>query len=387
MEAVRGEGSCEPGVERGDQVSFGEVDVARVGDLVGECVFVGEAAAVVQDVAAALALHASPADPAVQQPAQDVRVAGVLPLAGRTAGALAGQQALGVREGLGVDQRRVRLVGGPDPGVGLVPAQAGLVSEGHVVDVQEDFFLVLLVPDLPSGVAGVGQDRADGSLGPGDAAAVPVARGVVRGRARDAVAGEGLGDGEQSATGAVVAEDALDDVRGGGVRFQSVESLAVGSFGRVGMGSDVGEAVAVGRSSAQVASFDLGPGGHGGADPDLDPVAFPLAHAAEDRHHQVVGFGFRIDRAADFGHPQLHSVVHEEREGQSVLVAVEGPLRFADDHRVEAAVRLLQCFEQRCCSGPTLPGDGAGLANVEVLGNDDAVRLDQCLGAGELPVA
>ncbi|WUH35872.1 hypothetical protein OHA71_10660 [Streptomyces sp. NBC_00444] len=348
-----------------------------MGDLVGERVFVGEAAAVVQDVAAALALHASPADPAVQQPAHDVRVAGVLPLAVRTAGALAGQQGLGVLEGLGVDQRRVGLVGGPDPGVGLVPAQTGLVSEGHVVDVEEDLFLVLLVPDLPSGVAGVGQDRADGSLGPGDAAAVPVARRVVRGRARDAVAGQGLGDGEQAASGAVVVEDALDDVRGGGVRFQSAKGLAVGGLGRVRVGSDVGEPVTVGRSSAEIASFDLGLGGHGGADPDLDPVAFALAHAAEDRHHQVVGFGFRIDRAADLGHPELDSVVHEEREGQTVLVAVEGPLRLADDHRVEAAVRLLQCFEQCRGSGPALPGDGAGLADVEVLGDDDAVRLDE----------
>ncbi|WUO28173.1 hypothetical protein OHT21_07740 [Streptomyces sp. NBC_00286] len=358
-----------------------------MGDLVGERVFVGEAAAVVQDVAAALALHASPADPAVQQPTHDVRVAGALPLAGRTASALACQQVLGVLEGLGVDQRRVGLVGGPDPGIRPVPAQPGLVSEGHVVDVEEDLFLVLLVPDLPSGVAGVGQDRADGPLGPGDAAAVPVAPRVVRGRARDAVAGQGLGNGEQPAPGAVVAEDALDDVRGGGVRFQSVQALAVGGLGRVRVGSDVGEPVTVGRSPAQVASFDLGLGGHGGADPDLDPVAFPLAHAAEDRHHQVVGFGFRIDRAADLRHPEPHSVVNEEREDQSVLVAVEGPLRFADDHRVEAAVRLLQCFEERRGSGPTLPWDRAGLADVEVLGDDDAVRLDQCLGAGELPVA
>jgi len=70
VQAMRGEGSREPGVQWGDQVSFDEVDVARVGDLVGEGVLVGETAAVVQDVAAALALHASSADPAVQQPAQ-----------------------------------------------------------------------------------------------------------------------------------------------------------------------------------------------------------------------------------------------------------------------------------------------------------------------------
>nr|WP_189783126.1 hypothetical protein [Streptomyces capitiformicae] len=119
VEAVRGEGSRKPSVQRRDQVSFGEVDVARVGDLVGERVFVGEAAAVVQDVAAALTLHASSADPAVQQAAHDVRVAGALPLAGRVTGALGFQQGLGVLEGLGVDQRLVGLVGGPDPGVRL----------------------------------------------------------------------------------------------------------------------------------------------------------------------------------------------------------------------------------------------------------------------------
>jgi len=46
-------------------------------------------------------------------------------------------------------ERLVRLLSGADPiaGVGS-PAHAGLVAEGDVVDVDEDLFAALPVPDL-----------------------------------------------------------------------------------------------------------------------------------------------------------------------------------------------------------------------------------------------
>src|SRR6266516_4838316 len=50
--------------------------------------------------------------------------------------------------------------------------ELGLVGEGDVVDVYEGLLAALAVPDLVASVTGVGQDRADGHLGPGDAGAV-----------------------------------------------------------------------------------------------------------------------------------------------------------------------------------------------------------------------
>jgi hypothetical protein len=49
-------------------------------------------------------------------------------------------------------------------------------------------------------------------------------------------------------------------------------------------------------------------------------------------------FGFGIDGAANLGHPQRHSVVDEDGEGQAELVAIEGALRLPDHHGLETAV-------------------------------------------------
>ncbi|WP_275560582.1 hypothetical protein [Streptomyces sp. 5-6(2022)] len=358
FQSVGSEGQGEPVVERGQEIPFGEVDIARVGDLVGQGVFVGEPAAVVQAVLALLALHAPPADPAVQQPAEDVRVVGALALAGVLARTLAREHLLDLLEGLDGDQWLVDGRGGPYPGIGPVPAHPGLMAQGHVVDVEEDFVLALLVPHLVSGVAGVGQDRADCALGPGDAGAVAIAGVVVRGRAGDALVGQDFSDGEQPVFGDLVEmEDPLHDRRGDRVGLQAVQAAPVGGLGRVGVRSGVDEPVAVGRASPEVAAFDLGLGAHRGANADLDAVAFALAHAAEDRHHQVVRLGLRIDGPADFRHPQLHAVVDEDGEGQAELVAVEGTLRLADHDRFEAPVGVFERLQQGRGARPALPGD------------------------------
>ena len=126
------------------------------------------------------------------------------------------------------------------------------------------------------------------------------------------------------------------------VGLELVQALAVGGLGRVGVRPGVGEPVAVGRAAAEEPALERGLGGHGGADPDLDPVPLAFGHAAEHRHDQVVGLGVRVDRAADLRDPQLDAVVGEDGHGQAVLVAVERPLRLADHHGVEAPARVGQ---------------------------------------------
>lgn len=159
---------------------------------------------------------------------------------------------------------------------------------------------------------------------------------------RGSFGGEALGDGEDPDAGEVFAVDALHYWCGVGVGFELVESFAVGCFAGVGVWADVGEAVAIGWASAEVAAFDFGLGGHGGSDADLDAVAFAFGHAAEDGHDQVVGFGFGVDRAADLGDPQLDAVVDEHGERQPELVAVERALGFTDDDGVEPTIGLFE---------------------------------------------
>nr|WP_237289636.1 hypothetical protein [Streptomyces gilvosporeus] len=276
---------------------------------------------------------------------------------------------------------------GPDPCVGGVPPQPGLVAEGDVLDVKERLLFALLVPYLVTGVAGVAENGADGSLAPGDAVPVRIAPRVVRGRARDAVSGESFSDGVVATPVEVLPEDPLDDGGGDEVDFESVELLAVGRLGRVGMRPGVHDPVAVRWSATEEAAFELGLGGHGRPHADLDAIAFALAHAPEDRHHHVVGFAVGVDAPADLGNPQLDAVVHEEGEGEAELVVVEDPLRFTDDHCVKAAVRVLEGGEQLRDPWPPHPRQRPAAPDIEVLGDDAAAgRFDERSGTGELPV-
>nr|WP_229811259.1 hypothetical protein [Streptosporangium pseudovulgare] len=260
------------------------------------------------------------------------------------------------------------------------------MPEADVVDVEQDLVLALAVPHLVAGVAGVGEDGPYRALGPGDADAVPVASGVVRRRAGDAVAGEALGDGEQAVAVQELGEDPGHHGRGHGVELQPVQPSAVGCLGRVGVRARVAQAVAVRWPPAEEAALHLGLRRHGAAHPDLDPVALALAHPAEDAHHQVVRLVGRVDRPADLRHPQRHPEVLEDREGQAVLVAVERPMRLADHHGLEPAARVAQLGQQGRGPRTPLPGDRAGLVDVEELGDDlPAPRLDQRPGPGDLP--
>ena len=117
-----------------------------------------------------------------------------------------------------------------------------------------------------------------------------------------------------------------------GIGLELVEPLPVAGLLRVRVRAGVGEPVAVGRSSAEEPALRRRLGAHGRADAGLDPHPLALRHAAEEHHHQVVRLGAGVDGAADLGHPQLDAVVREHRERQPELVAVERPLRLADDH-------------------------------------------------------
>jgi hypothetical protein len=86
-----------------------------------------------------------------------------------------------------------------------------------------------------------------------------------------------------------------------------------------------------------------------------------------------VCLGARVDRAADLWDPQLDVVVREDGEGEPELVAEEGPLWLADDDRLEAPVRIPERVEEPRGLGSALPGQRAGLADVEEIGDDLAL--------------
>jgi hypothetical protein len=53
-----------------------------------------------------------------------------------------------------------------------------------------------------------------------------------------------------------------------------------------------------------------------------------------------VGFRARVDRSANFGHPQLNTEVRKHGKGQPKLVSVEGSLSFTDHQAFEATLKI-----------------------------------------------
>jgi len=367
----------QPGVQRFEQDVLPQRHVPRVLQAVGQGVFAGEVAAVVGRGVGPVPLHPPVTDAAEQQPTQRVGVLGAVRPVRALHTSAGGQEFLSPGERVVVDDRRVGDLLGVDPLVLLVPPHLGRVPEGDVVHVEQDFVFALAVPDLAAGVARVGQDGADGVLAPGDPAAVPVALGVVRGRAQDAIGGQPFGDGVDAEPGQELGEDAHDYCCGGLVQAQGMESLAVSGLGWVRMWTGVDQQIAIRWPTTEIAAFDLGLGGHGGPDADLDPVALALGYPTEHTHDQVVRLVAGVDRAADLGHPQRDLVVLEQRVGVAELVTVESPLRLSHHDRVEAPVGVGQRGEQPAGLGPTLGRDRAGLVDVEELHDDlSTVRLD-----------
>ncbi|MFF3919520.1 hypothetical protein ACFYZB_40075 [Streptomyces sp. NPDC001852] len=83
-----------------------------------------------------------------------------------------------------------------------------------------------------------------------------------------------------------------------------------------------------------------------------------------------MGFVVRVDGSADFRDPQGDAEVDEDGEGVAELVAVERALWLSDDDGVEAPVRVAEGLEEFVGAGPALPGQGAAVADVEVLADD-----------------
>nr|WP_246463542.1 hypothetical protein [Streptomonospora salina] len=387
VDAVGGELPRQPGVELRHHEVFAQVDVARVLDLVGQRVLLGEPAPVIRSVVGPLALHPPVADPAKQQSAQHVGVAAPVRLVGGRPGPARGQDLLDLVEGFLRDQGLMHDPLRPHPLVLVVPALFGGVAELHVVDVDEFFVLALLGPDLAAGVARVGQDHPDGALGPGDAGAVPVALAVVgRGRG-DALTGQVLGELPDAPPIEEVSEDEPHHPLGLRVGHQAVHPLAVGGLGGVGVRADVLQHVSVRRAPAQPAPLHLSLGGHGGAHPGLDAGALSLGDPAVHRHDQFVGLVRGVDRPADLGHPELDAVVLEHRERHRELVAVERALRLADYHRIESAVGVGQQVQQPTGLRAPLRRHRAGAVDVEELLDDvPTVVLDQGGSARALPL-
>jgi hypothetical protein len=66
-----------------------------------------------------------------------------------------------------------------DPVGPIVPAELRLVTSSDILDVQKDLVAPLAVPDLPTGVPGIEQDRADRMLPPRSTVTVAVTFRVV----------------------------------------------------------------------------------------------------------------------------------------------------------------------------------------------------------------
>ncbi len=260
------------------------------------------------------------------------------------------------------------------------------MAERDVVDIEQHLVLALFVPDLATGVTRVGDDDPHRRLRPGPLFSMTVAGRVGRRGARHTFAGEFLGDVEQAPALEELGEDPFHHQRVHRMRNQPPKALAVGRLGGVGVRPGVEQLVPIGWAPAEVAAFGRGDRGHGRADPDLDPVPLSLGQPPEDPHDHVVGFVGRVDRPADLGNPQRHIEVLKQREGQRVLVAVEGTVRFPHDNRIEVACWVLELLDQRRGVRTASPGNRSGLVHVEEFGGDRAAfGFDERPGPAKLP--
>lgn len=159
----------------------------------------------------------------------------------------------------------------------------------------------------------------------------------------------------QPVPGGVLLEDPPHHRRRGRVGRQPSQPLPGGRLAGVRVRPGVDELVAVRRPPAEEPTFDGGLARHRRADTGLDPRPLALAHPAVERHDEVVGLGAGVDGAADLGHPQPDAVVAEDGEREPELVAVERPLRLADDDGVEAPGGIAERVEESGGLGSPLP--------------------------------
>ncbi len=335
----------EPLVDLGEDCFFFDVDGGRVPVTVDGVVAM-HLAAVVGLVVVPGAFHASAAPAAAHETRE--RVVTAFERRPMRCAALPVEGSLRLVPELVGDQRFVCLFFGVDPVVLVVPAHASVVTERDVVDVEEDLVAFLAVPDLIAEIPGILEDRSDRGVSPAGSVlrAVRVTAGVAGAGGEDSLGGEHRRDGVESFAGDELGEDPPHDGCGHGVGLEAMEPTAVVRLAQIWVRAGIGEAVAERWSAALEASFDRHLSFHRGSDAGLDAVPFAFAHAAVERHDDLVGVATGIDRSTDLGHPQLDAVVHEDREREPELVAIERALRFADHDRVEPAVMIGECLEE-----------------------------------------
>jgi len=210
LQPVRLEDPGDPVIEGRDDLRLAHVHSPRVLGSPGERVLGGVSAAVVGLFVVPAPLHPAVAQPASKEATQEVGPRCPAGFSDRGAPIRGSPCSRGL-EHLRVDQRLVGDAGGAYPGILVVPAQPGPVTRRHVLHVDQNLVAALATPDRDPRVPRVDQDRADGALAPAVAVPVGVASAVIGGGGEDPVAGEAVGDREQSLARDVLLEDPDDD--------------------------------------------------------------------------------------------------------------------------------------------------------------------------------
>lgn len=260
---------------------------------------------------------------------------------------------------------------------------AGDVPGGDIIEVVQLVRANLLAPYAPADVLLVEKDGADGGVCPAPWVSMGIPLGVMRRGRRDVLYREDVGDLLETLSGSEHLEDPAHDGGGNGVGLETVEPLAQSTLLGIGMLAGVCEPVAVGRATAKMAAAHLGQHRHAVTHTDPDQVAFLLRRTPEHPEQHLGGGRAEVDSAADLREPQLDPEVLEQRVGGRVLDRrAEGPGELTDHDGVPGIGTGAQLSEESARLGSTGPGQGAGVADVEVVSHDlRAGRKDRaCLG-------
>ena len=149
--------------------------------------------------------------------------------------------------------------------------------------------------------------------------------------------------------------------------------------------SGISQPVPVRRAAAQVPALLPGLGSHRGADPDPGPGDLPLGRQAQHQHRLLVILSAPVNPPAHLRHPQLDTVMLEQRGHRRVLAAVERPLVLPDHDRVPPPVRVSELSDQRGGPRAVPPRQAAAVPGVEELRHDLTVPGHQHPGLLPLP--
>jgi len=132
----------------------------------------------------------------------------------------------------------------------------------------------------------------------------------------------------------------------GVVEIQAVRPPSPRGMRLVRMRARIDEPVPVRRTATQIPALVTGLHHHRGPDPDAGPGDLPLGRQAQPGHRLLIMLRRKVDPALGLGHPQLDTVVLEQRGHRRVLATVERPLVLPDHDRVPSPVRVGQRGDQ-----------------------------------------